>query len=293
MNTLVRNAPRFGSIGVLAAGLATAAFGCSSDDSGAMGAAGTTSNAGTAGATGGTGTAGAASNAGTAGTTGGTGVAGTTGSAGTAGAGGTNGSGGSAGSSSMAGGGGTAGSGDGGGSGGTAGSGGAGGSGGSAPFKLTSTAFTEGAEIPMEYTCVSTNGSIESRPSPPLAWGAGPAGTKGYAIVLKDTQNGFTHWAIWDIPPDKLALPRDVSQASHTPPDPAGSKQVGGNNESLGYIRPCPPSGSHPYIFTLYAQSMLPLPNATTAQNAGAIQTELDKAANNVGKTTLGGKCTR
>lgn len=161
------------------------------------------------------------------------------------------------------------------------------------PFELTSTAFVEGAEIPAEYTCVSTNGNISSRPSPPLAWGPGPAGTKGYAIVLKDTQNGFTHWAIWDIPPDKLALPRDVSQASHTPPDPAGSKQVGGNNESLGYIRPCPPSGSHPYVFTLYAQSALPLPNVTTNQNAGAIQTELEKAANNVGKETLGAKCTR
>jgi Raf kinase inhibitor-like YbhB/YbcL family protein len=140
---------------------------------------------------------------------------------------------------------------------------------------------------------VSSNGSIASRPSPPLAWGPGPAGTKGYAIVLKDTQNGFTHWAIWDIPPDKLALPRDVSQASHEPPDPAGSKQVGGNNESLGYIRPCPPSGSHPYVFTLYAQSALPLPGVTTNQNAGAIQTELEKAANNVGKDTLGAKCTR
>jgi phosphatidylethanolamine-binding protein (PEBP) family uncharacterized protein len=114
-----------------------------------------------------------------------------------------------------------------------------------------------------------------------------------YAIVLKDTQNMFTHWAIWDIPPDKLGLPRDVSQASHTPPDPAGSKQVGGNNESLGYIRPCPPDGSHPYVFTLYAQSAAALPGVTTDQNAAAIQTELEKAANNVGKTTLGGKCTR
>jgi len=151
----------------------------------------------------------------------------------------------------------------------------------------------EGAEIPAEYTCVSSNGSIASRPSPPLAWGPGPAGTKGYAIVLKDTQNGFTHWAIWDIPASKLALPRDVSQASHTPADPADSKQVGGNNESLGYIRPCPPSGSHPYVFTLYAQSALPLAGVTTNQNAGAIQTELEKGANNVGKTTLGAKCTR
>jgi Raf kinase inhibitor-like YbhB/YbcL family protein len=111
--------------------------------------------------------------------------------------------------------------------------------------------------------------------------------------VLRDTQNGFTHWAIWDIPPTALALPRDVSQASHMPPVPAGSKQVGGNNESMGYIRPCPPSGSHPYVFTLYAQKALPLAGVTTAQDAGAIKGELDKAANNVGTTTLAAKCTR
>lgn len=148
-------------------------------------------------------------------------------------------------------------------------------------------------EIPPEYTCVSTQGAITSRPSPPLAWGPGPAGTAGYAIVLKDTQNNFTHWAIWDIPPNVLALPRDVSQASHTPPDPAGSKQVGGNNESMGYIRPCPPNGSHPYVFTLYAQKTLPLAGVTTSQDAGTIKTELDKAANNLGTTMLGAKCTR
>jgi Raf kinase inhibitor-like YbhB/YbcL family protein len=279
MNARARNSIRLSSICFLTAGVALTAFACSSEDPGVAGGAGTPGSAGSAGAGGGVGTAGNAGTPGTAGST-------------TAGAGG---AGGSAGSSSMAGSGGTAGAGTGGtaGSAGSAGSGGSGGTGGAAPFKLTSTAFTEGAEIPAEYTCVSTNGSIMSRPSPPLAWGAGPAGTMGYAIVLKDTDNGFTHWAIWDIPADKLGLPRDVSQASHTPPDPAGSKQVGGNNESLGYIRPCPPNGSHAYVFTLYAQSALPLPGATTNQDAGAVQTELEKAANNVGKTTLGGKCTR
>lgn len=163
-----------------------------------------------------------------------------------------------------------------------------------APFALTSTAFDAGEEIPEEYTCVSLDGAIDSRPSPPLAWGPGPAGTAGYAIVLRDQfGGGFTHWAIWDIPPSALGLPRDVSQASHMPPVPAGSKQVGGNNESLGYIRPCPPSGSHNYRFTLYAQKTLPLAGVNTNQDANTIKGELDKAANNMGTTTLEAKCTR
>lgn len=280
MTARLRNPARFASIAILAGTVALTAFGCSSESPGPTGAAGSSGSAGAAGANG---TAGGGGSSATAGTGGNAGSAGTPGTGGSVGGGG---------SSSMAGAGGTAGAATGG-TAGSAGSGGSGGAGGAAPFKLTSTAFIEGAEIPAEYTCVSSNGSIESRPSPPLAWGPGPAGTMGYAIVLKDTDNGFTHWAIWDIPADKLALPRDVSQASHTPPDPAGSKQVGGNNESLGYIRPCPPSGSHTYVFTLYAQTALPLPGATTSQDAGAIQTELEKAANNAGKTTLGAKCTR
>jgi Raf kinase inhibitor-like YbhB/YbcL family protein len=288
-NASLRNCARFGSFGLLAAGLALTVFGCSSDDAGTGGSAGA---AGTVGASGSAGAPGASGSAGTSSAAGSTGMAG---GAGTAGA-GTGGMGGSAGSSSTAGSGGASGAGMAGtagsaGSGG--GSGGSAGGGGAAPFELTSTAFMEGAEIPEEYTCVSTDGSIASRPSPPLAWGPGPAGTMGYAIVLKDTQNNFTHWAIWDIPASELELPRDVSQASHTPPDPAGSKQVGGNNESMGYIRPCPPSGSHPYVFTLYAQKALPLAGVNTNQNAGQIQTELEKGANNLGKTTLGAKCTR
>ncbi len=285
MNARVRNTARLSSICLLTAGFGLTAFACSVEDPQPAGSAGSPASAGSLGA-GGSGagsssTAGTSSSAGSAGAgTSGAGGAGGSGGASTAGSGGASGAttGGAAGSGSTAG---------------SGGSSGGGGTGGAAPFELTSTAFMEGAEIPAEYTCVSSNGSIVSRPSPPLAWGPGPAGTKGYAIVLKDTQNGFTHWAIWDIPPDKLALPRDVSQASHEPPDPAGSKQVGGNNESLGYIRPCPPNGSHPYVFTLYAQSALPLPGVTTNQNAGAIQTELEKAANNLGKDALGAKCTR
>ncbi|HKY38219.1 MAG TPA: hypothetical protein VJN18_19890 [Polyangiaceae bacterium] len=197
MKARVRNSVRLSCIGLLTAGLALTAFACSSDDPTPSGSAGTPGNAGSAGAGGG-----AAGNGGTSGAAG-------SASAGTAGAGG---AGGSADGSSMAGSGGTVGAGTGG-SAGSGGNGGSGGAGGAAPFKLTSTAFTEGAEIPAEYTCVSTNGSIMSRPSRPLAWGPGPAGTMGYAIVLKDTDNGFTHWAIWDIPADKLGLPRDVSQA--------------------------------------------------------------------------------
>jgi Raf kinase inhibitor-like YbhB/YbcL family protein len=153
---------------------------------------------------------------------------------------------------------------------------------------LASSAFAECTTIPADYTC---GGGPGARPSPPLSWTAGPAETKGYAIVLKDETIGFTHWALWDIPPTVTDLAADVPQTSHALTSPPGAMQVGGNTESLGYIRPCPPSGPHRYVFTVYAQSALPLANVTTSEYADAVAVEI--GAQSLAKGTLGAIVTR
>jgi phosphatidylethanolamine-binding protein (PEBP) family uncharacterized protein len=68
-----------------------------------------------------------------------------------------------------------------------------------------------------------------------------------------------------------------VPQTTHVLTDPAGALQVSGKTESIGYIRPCPPSGTHTYVFTVYAQSVLPLANVTAALSAVSVATELGK----------------
>jgi phosphatidylethanolamine-binding protein (PEBP) family uncharacterized protein len=72
---------------------------------------------------------------------------------------------------------------------------------------LTSSAHTDGAEFAVQFTCAGEG------KSPPLAWTAGPAGTKSYAItfldetlVAQNSPNGY-HWVMWDIPAATLALP--------------------------------------------------------------------------------------
>lgn len=157
-----------------------------------------------------------------------------------------------------------------------------------AGLRLTSTAFSECTTIPAAYTCV---GGTDARQSPPLEWTAGPAGTMGYAVVLEDVTNGFTHWAIWDLPATTTELQADVPQTTHALVDPVGALQVGGNTESLGYIRPCPPSGPHRYVFTVYAQSALPLLNVTTSEFAGAVAVEIDKQS--LAKDSLAAVVTR
>lgn len=109
-------------------------------------------------------------------------------------------------------------------------------------LQLTSPAFADGDEIPAEYTCKGRN------ISPPLEISGVPAGTETLAIVMHDPDapNGdFLHWTIWNLPPDIREIP------AGTVPDSA-VEGVTGFGKS-GYGGPCPPSGTHRYIFELYA----------------------------------------
>lgn len=115
---------------------------------------------------------------------------------------------------------------------------------------VTSKAFTEGESIPSTYTCDGTD------VSPPLSIGNVPDDAAGLAIVLDDPDapsGTFTHWTIWNIPPDRTSIPEGV------PPEPTlqslgGARQGRNDFDAIGYGGPCPPAGSeHTYRFTVYA----------------------------------------
>jgi Raf kinase inhibitor-like YbhB/YbcL family protein len=113
---------------------------------------------------------------------------------------------------------------------------------------LTSPAFTSGGEIPVKYSCDGQSISL------PLDWGAGPPGTAAFSLILEDPDapvKNFTHWVIFNLPPDTTglpeALPRDGTLAS-------GALQGKNGGGGIGYIGPCPPKGpAHHYVFNLYA----------------------------------------
>jgi Raf kinase inhibitor-like YbhB/YbcL family protein len=110
-----------------------------------------------------------------------------------------------------------------------------------APFKLTSPAFANNATIPERYTCRGEN------VSPALRWTAPPKGTRGFAIELHDPDaplaGGFTHWLGWAIPGSARGL--RVDQAAPV----EGANGAG----EPAYTGPCPPSGVHRYVFTVWA----------------------------------------
>ena len=117
-------------------------------------------------------------------------------------------------------------------------------------FAITSSAFAEGAEIPVKYSCDGQN------VSPPLDWNQVPAGTASFALIMDDPDAGnYTHWVIFNLPPDARGLPEDVPKDEKLASGALQGKIAsGGIGYPIGYFGPCPFKGSsHRYRFTLYA----------------------------------------
>ncbi|MDZ7579900.1 MAG: YbhB/YbcL family Raf kinase inhibitor-like protein [Deltaproteobacteria bacterium] len=114
-------------------------------------------------------------------------------------------------------------------------------------IQLISEAFSEGAMIPTRYTCDGED------VSPPLSWTELPPETGSFALICEDPDapvGTWDHWVLFNIPASATGLPEAVP-ATATLDD--GS--VHGNNSwgRLGYGGPCPPGGTHRYIFSLFA----------------------------------------
>jgi Raf kinase inhibitor-like YbhB/YbcL family protein len=93
--------------------------------------------------------------------------------------------------------------------------------------------------------------------SPPLRWTAPPRAARSLALRVVDTDAGFTHWTAWGISPRSRGL------ASGQRPTKQGRNDFG----RVGYGGPCPPSGTHHYVFVLYALAR-PLRIATGASSS-------------------------
>lgn len=118
-------------------------------------------------------------------------------------------------------------------------------------FTLTSSAFTEGSEIPEVHTCEGSD------TSPPLAWSGAPAGTQSFALIVDDPdapdpakpKMTWVHWVLYNIPATTTQLPTAVASATLPP----GTREGTNDWKRTGYGGPCPPIGRHRYFFKLYA----------------------------------------
>ena len=119
-------------------------------------------------------------------------------------------------------------------------------------LKLTSSAFSDGGEIPREY------GYKNGNKVPPLTVSGIPEGTKSLALIMDDPDamepagKVWVHWVAWNIEPTTTELENLTTE---------GMTDFG----EVGYGGPAPPDKRHTYVFKLYAlDSELDLPDKST-----------------------------
>lgn len=114
-------------------------------------------------------------------------------------------------------------------------------------MRLLSPAFIDGESIPDRYTCDGDD------LSPPLEWSGVPEDCRSLALIVHDPdapRGDWVHWVLYDIRPGIASLPEGRAGAS---PRPEGSVEGPTDNRKPGWGGPCPPSGTHRYVFSLYA----------------------------------------
>jgi Raf kinase inhibitor-like YbhB/YbcL family protein len=118
-------------------------------------------------------------------------------------------------------------------------------------FSITSPSFNYSDEIPAKFTCDSLDYS------PELAWSGVPSKTRSLALVVDDPdapqQTPWVHWLIYNLPVDSQGVQESGSSVGF--PDEAlmGINDFG----QVGYNGPCPPNGTHRYLFKLYALDII------------------------------------
>ncbi|HWG32816.1 MAG TPA: YbhB/YbcL family Raf kinase inhibitor-like protein [Gemmatimonadaceae bacterium] len=138
-------------------------------------------------------------------------------------------------------------------------------------FKLVSSAFVEGGNIPTKYTCSGED------TSPPLAWSGAPAGTRSFALIVDDPdapdpaapKMTYVHWVAYNIPPATTMLAEGAGKGAM----PAGTGNGYNDWKKPEYGGPCPPIGRHRYFFKLSAlDTTLDLSRPTKADLEAAMK---------------------
>jgi len=118
-------------------------------------------------------------------------------------------------------------------------------------MEISSTAFTDGGKIPIQYVMPGAGGK---NVSVPLSWKNAPSGTKSFALSMVDPHpvaQNWVHWLVINIRVNVMSLDEGTSGKKMPP----GAVELKNSFGDVGYGGPQPPKGTgdHPYVFTLYA----------------------------------------
>jgi Raf kinase inhibitor-like YbhB/YbcL family protein len=150
-------------------------------------------------------------------------------------------------------------------------------------FEMRSSAFEDGEEIPVRFTCEGED------VSPPLAWTEPPPGTRSLALIVDDPdapdpkapRMTWVHWVLYGLSPEAGSLAEGVAEQAL----PSGTRPGRNDWKRTGYGGPCPPIGRHRYFHKLYALDVeLPdLGNPTRAELERAMEGHVLERAELVG----------
>ena len=147
-------------------------------------------------------------------------------------------------------------------------------------LKLTSSAFSDGGEIPRE--CGYKNGNT----TPPLTISGIPAGTKSLSIIMDDPDamgavgKVWVHWVVWHIIPEendsRSGTRHDEIENLFMDCSEGTDRYCEGITDfgEVGYGGPAPPDKRHTYVFKLYALDCKELPCA----DGKATKADVEKA---------------
>jgi len=121
--------------------------------------------------------------------------------------------------------------------------------------KISSPEFGNMQDIPAKFTCQGED------INPPLKIEDVPEHTESLVLIMDDPDSPtgtWDHWVVWNIAPSTKEIPE------HSKPGVEGMNTW----PKLGYGGPCPASGKHRYVFTLYAlDTTLDLPATSTKKD--------------------------
>jgi Raf kinase inhibitor-like YbhB/YbcL family protein len=122
---------------------------------------------------------------------------------------------------------------------------------------LSTPAFPDGAQIPIQFTQANPQAAQGEGTSPALNWANVPAGTQSFLLHMHDlevarnrTTEDQAHWVVWNIPGSATGLPEGVPRGSQLS---NGAYQISATGPV--YRGPGAPANGpmHHYVFELYA----------------------------------------
>lgn len=112
-------------------------------------------------------------------------------------------------------------------------------------MKLLSSSFEDGKPIPAIYTCDGKD------ISPELSWSDYPSQTKSFVLICYDPDSpsgNFIHWAV-------VNIPADIDNVKEGDMEVRNALNLKNGFDKTTYGGPCPATGSHRYVFIVYALS--------------------------------------